>query len=77
MQATSGRPVQAEEVAAGALQIAVANMANAIKRISVARGRRVVIEGRREAPLSLDGSPPVRAARIEVRSESDGWQLML
>lgn len=38
MQQGSGRPVQAEEVAAGALQIAVANMANAIKRISVARG---------------------------------------
>ncbi|MBQ1762704.1 MAG: hydantoinase B/oxoprolinase family protein, partial [Aquincola sp.] len=38
MQASSGREVQAEEVAAGALQIAVANMANAIKRISVARG---------------------------------------
>ena len=30
--------LSAEEVAAGALQIAVANMANAVKRISVARG---------------------------------------
>jgi 5-oxoprolinase (ATP-hydrolysing) len=36
-QAT-GRPSTAETVAAGALQIAVASMANAIKRISVARG---------------------------------------
>ncbi|GAB4554986.1 MAG: hydantoinase B/oxoprolinase family protein [Rhizobacter sp.] len=38
MSAASGRPTSAEEVASGALQIAVANMANAIKRISVARG---------------------------------------
>jgi len=38
MREASGRAVTAEEVAAGALQIAVANMANAIKRISVARG---------------------------------------
>ncbi|OYU96682.1 MAG: 5-oxoprolinase, partial [Burkholderiales bacterium PBB5] len=36
--AASGRPTTAEAVAAGALQIAVASMANAIKRISVARG---------------------------------------
>ena len=36
-QAT-GRPLTPEAVAAGALQIAVASMANAIKRISVARG---------------------------------------
>ena len=36
-QAT-GTPTSAEAVAAGALQIAVASMANAIKRISVARG---------------------------------------
>jgi 5-oxoprolinase (ATP-hydrolysing) len=36
-QAT-GRTVAAEEVASGALQVAVASMANAIKRISVARG---------------------------------------
>jgi 5-oxoprolinase (ATP-hydrolysing) len=34
----SGRETTPEAVAAGALQIAVANMANAIKRISVARG---------------------------------------
>ncbi|MDO9286595.1 MAG: hydantoinase B/oxoprolinase family protein, partial [Aquabacterium sp.] len=34
----TGRPATAESVAAGALQIAVASMANAIKRISVARG---------------------------------------
>jgi len=34
----TGRSSSAEEVAAGALQIAVASMANAIKRISVARG---------------------------------------
>ncbi len=34
----TGRPTSAEAVAAGALQIAVASMANAIKRISVARG---------------------------------------
>ena len=38
MSAASGRAISAEEVASGALQIAVANMANAIKRISVARG---------------------------------------
>ena len=34
----SGAPTTAEEAAAGALQIAVASMANAVKRISVARG---------------------------------------
>lgn len=34
----SGRQVTADEVAAGALQIAVGSMANAVKRISVARG---------------------------------------
>ncbi|MFS2056390.1 hydantoinase/oxoprolinase family protein, partial [Variovorax sp. CT11-76] len=34
----TGRAVGAEEVASGALRIAVASMANAIKRISVARG---------------------------------------
>jgi 5-oxoprolinase (ATP-hydrolysing) len=34
----AGKPTTAEEVAAGALQIAVGAMANAIKRISVARG---------------------------------------
>ncbi len=34
----AGRPMTAEDVAAGALQIAVGAMANAIKRISVARG---------------------------------------
>ena len=39
-QAT-GRPTAPEAVAAGALQIAVASMANAIKRISVARGHDV------------------------------------
>jgi 5-oxoprolinase (ATP-hydrolysing) len=38
MSAASGRTLSAEDVASGALQIAVANMANAIKRISVARG---------------------------------------
>lgn len=38
MSAASGRTVTPEQVAEGALQIAVANMANAIKRISVARG---------------------------------------
>jgi 5-oxoprolinase (ATP-hydrolysing) len=38
MSQASGRPISAEEAASGALQIAVANMANAIKRISVARG---------------------------------------
>jgi 5-oxoprolinase (ATP-hydrolysing) len=36
--AATGQPASAEAVAAGALQIAVASMANAIKRISVARG---------------------------------------
>ncbi|HEY1399289.1 hydantoinase B/oxoprolinase family protein, partial [Roseateles sp.] len=34
----AGKPMTAEDVAAGALQIAVGAMANAIKRISVARG---------------------------------------
>jgi len=38
MSAAAGHPVSAEEVAAGALQIAVGSMANAVKRISVARG---------------------------------------
>ena len=38
MSAASCRSVSAEEVAAGALRVAVQNMANAIKRISVARG---------------------------------------
>ncbi|MGA0612617.1 hydantoinase B/oxoprolinase family protein [Caldimonas sp. KR1-144] len=38
MSQTSGRAVRPEEAAAGALRIAVQNMANAIKRISVARG---------------------------------------
>jgi 5-oxoprolinase (ATP-hydrolysing) len=38
MTQASGRSIGAEEVAAGALQIAVGNMANAVKRISVARG---------------------------------------
>lgn len=38
MSEATGRTVGAEEVASGALRIAVASMANAIKRISVARG---------------------------------------
>ncbi len=38
MAQASGRATAPESVAAGALQIAVASMANAIKRISVARG---------------------------------------
>ena len=38
MSEATGRSVGAEEVASGALRIAVASMANAIKRISVARG---------------------------------------
>ncbi|MDZ5461570.1 hydantoinase/oxoprolinase family protein, partial [Azohydromonas lata] len=38
MSEAAGKPVTAEEAAAGALQIAVGAMANAIKRISVARG---------------------------------------
>ncbi|NRF70662.1 hydantoinase B/oxoprolinase family protein [Aquincola sp. S2] len=38
MTAVTGKPTTPEAVAAGALQIAVASMANAIKRISVARG---------------------------------------
>ncbi len=38
MSAAAGRTITAEEAAAGALRIAVANMANAIKKISVARG---------------------------------------
>ncbi len=41
MAAATGRAVGAEEVAAGALRIAVQNMASAIKRISVARGHDV------------------------------------
>ena len=38
MSASVGRGVRPEQVAAGALQIAVGSMANAVKRISVARG---------------------------------------
>ncbi|KQV78843.1 hydantoinase B/oxoprolinase family protein [Rhizobacter sp. Root1221] len=38
MSEATGRATTPEEVASGALQIAVASMANAIKRISVARG---------------------------------------
>lgn len=38
MSEATGRAVSAEEVASGALRIAVASMANAVKRISVARG---------------------------------------
>jgi len=38
MSETSAREISSEEVADGALQIAVGSMANAIKRISVARG---------------------------------------
>lgn len=38
MSEATGRSVSAEEVASGALRIAVASMANAVKRISVARG---------------------------------------
>ena len=41
MSQATGRPTPPEAVAAGALQIAVASMANAIKRISVARGHDV------------------------------------
>jgi len=41
LQQATGRPTTPEAVAAGALQIAVASMANAIKRISVARGHDV------------------------------------
>ncbi|MBA3590048.1 hydantoinase B/oxoprolinase family protein, partial [Methylibium sp.] len=41
MSEATGRAICAEAVAAGALEIAVANMANAIKRISVARGHDV------------------------------------
>ncbi len=38
VQAATGRPSSAETLAEGYLQIAIQNMANAIKRISVARG---------------------------------------
>jgi 5-oxoprolinase (ATP-hydrolysing) len=38
MSEAAGRPVSAEDAASGALRIAVQSMANAIKRISVARG---------------------------------------
>jgi 5-oxoprolinase (ATP-hydrolysing) len=41
VQAASGRPTTAESLAAGFRRIAVQNMANAIKRISVARGHDV------------------------------------
>ncbi len=41
VQAASGRPTTAESLAAGYLRIAVQAMANAIKRISVARGHDV------------------------------------
>jgi 5-oxoprolinase (ATP-hydrolysing) len=41
MRAATGRAITPEQVAEGALQIAVAHMANAIKRISVARGHDV------------------------------------
>ena len=41
MSAASGVATSAEAVAAGAIEVAVANMANAIKRISVARGHDV------------------------------------
>jgi 5-oxoprolinase (ATP-hydrolysing) len=38
MTAAMGNPISAEQAAAGALQIAVGSMANAVKRISVMRG---------------------------------------
>jgi 5-oxoprolinase (ATP-hydrolysing) len=41
MSEATGRAMRAEDAAAGALQITVADMANAIKRISVARGHDV------------------------------------
>jgi 5-oxoprolinase (ATP-hydrolysing) len=41
MSDASGRPITAEEAAAGALRIAVGSMANAVKRISVMRGHDV------------------------------------
>ena len=41
MAQASGQPTSAEDVARGAMQIAVAHMAGAIKRISVARGHDV------------------------------------
>jgi len=41
MSAQAGRPISREEAAAGALKIAVGSMANAVKRISVARGHDV------------------------------------
>jgi 5-oxoprolinase (ATP-hydrolysing) len=41
MTRVSGRSVRSEEVAAGALEIAIGSMANAVKRISVARGHDV------------------------------------
>lgn len=40
--AATGTPTSAEQVASGFLRIAVANMASAIKKISVQRGRRAV-----------------------------------
>ncbi len=41
MSARAGRPISREEAAAGAVRIAVGSMANAVKRISVARGHDV------------------------------------
>jgi 5-oxoprolinase (ATP-hydrolysing) len=41
MTAAAGRPIGPEQAAAGALQIAVGSMANAVKRISVMRGHDV------------------------------------
>ncbi len=41
MSASSGRRISREEAAAGAIRIAVGSMANAVKRISVARGHDV------------------------------------
>jgi 5-oxoprolinase (ATP-hydrolysing) len=41
MSLETGRPIAPEEVAAGALRIAVGSMANAVKRISVMRGHDV------------------------------------
>ncbi|MDO8299088.1 hydantoinase B/oxoprolinase family protein [Lacisediminimonas sp.] len=41
VQQSTGKPVTAEQVAAGFIEIAVANMANAIKQISVQRGHDV------------------------------------
>ncbi|MFO1225928.1 hydantoinase B/oxoprolinase family protein [Roseateles sp.] len=60
MSAATGQPHTPEGVAEGALQIAVASMANAIKRISVARGHDVT----RYALQTFGGAGGQHACRV-------------